>query len=161
MNEEAAAMGCSVVPLGAPTTRAKAAVLARPPATRSSSKGPQSRPPVARPARRAGGANVTPQKHPRKKGVAIDTNPLVPLLSSGSEEVQVVALGKRLEGQMHIHGREIPEGYVAVQISFVVKGKYPLPIPNRSDDPPQLCVEDVNGSTTVWPSSCIGPAMGT
>jgi hypothetical protein len=48
------------------------------------------------------------------------------------------------------HGKPISEKYYLVGVEDVMDGKVPLFVTNEVDDPPQLHLKDIVGTTTLW-----------
>jgi hypothetical protein len=63
-----------------------------------------------------------------------------------------VATGRitKLLGIDYYHGKPISEKYFSIGVEDVMDGKVPLFLTNEADDPPQLHLKDIVGTTTLW-----------
>jgi len=64
----------------------------------------------------------------------------------------IVAIGKiiGLPGIDSYHGKPIFEKYYSIRVEDVMDGKVSLFVINEADDPPQLHLKDIVGTTTLW-----------
>jgi hypothetical protein len=55
-----------------------------------------------------------------------------------------------LPGIDSYHGKPIFKNYYSIGSEDVMDGKVPLFVTNKADDPPQLHLKDIVGTTTLW-----------
>ncbi len=73
-------------------------------------------------------------------------------LLDGANVNQIMAT-RRIIGLLRIdsyHGKSISEKYYSVGVEDVMDGKVPLFVTNEANDPPQLHLKDIVGTTTLW-----------
>ncbi len=70
----------------------------------------------------------------------------------GANVNQTVATGRiiGLLGINSYHIKPISEKYYSVGVEDVMDGKVPLFVTNEANDPPQLHLKDIVGTTTLW-----------
>lgn len=70
----------------------------------------------------------------------------------GANVKRTIAIGRiiGLPGANSYHGKPIFEKYYLVGVEEAFDGKVPLFVKNEANDPPQLHLKDVIGTTTLW-----------
>ncbi|CAM6122801.1 unnamed protein product [Calypogeia fissa] len=102
---------------------------------------------------------VVPRKRRKGNGVSAQVIPTKEneyALLSLVDKLSVVGFGLQRPDQSRLHGAEVPSGHVVVQVTMLAKYLYPLPIPNKHDEPKQLLLRDALNSFTLWPRDFIG-----
>jgi hypothetical protein len=69
----------------------------------------------------------------------------------------MVAMGRitGLPRSYFYHDTQISEKFYAIGVEEALDGKVDLCVTNEADDPPQLHLKDVVGSTTLWDNEYI------